>query len=44
MGINVFDYDNDGKMDLFITDMHSDMSQDVGPEREKLKIAHPMAR
>jgi enediyne biosynthesis protein E4 len=37
MGIKFFDYDNDGLMDLFITDMHSDMSEDVGPEREKLK-------
>lgn len=37
MGIKVFDFDNDGAMDLYITDMHSDMSEDVGPEREKLK-------
>ncbi len=37
MGIKFFDYDNDGLMDLFITDMHSDMSEEVGPEREKLK-------
>jgi enediyne biosynthesis protein E4 len=37
MGIKFFDYDNDGKMDLVITDMHSDMSEDVSPEREKLK-------
>ena len=37
MGIKFFDYDNDGRPDLFITDMHSDMSEDVGPEREKLK-------
>jgi enediyne biosynthesis protein E4 len=26
MGIRFFDYNNDGLMDLFITDMHSDMS------------------
>ena len=26
MGIKFFDYNNDGLMDLFITDMHSDMS------------------
>ena len=25
MGIKFFDYDNDGRMDLFVTDMHSDM-------------------
>ncbi len=37
MGIKFFDYDNDGRPDLFVTDMHSDMSQTVGPEREKLK-------
>jgi hypothetical protein len=27
MGIKSFDYNQDGRMDLFITDMHSDMSQ-----------------
>lgn len=37
MSVKVFDYDNDGKMDIYITDMHSDMSEDVGPAREKLK-------
>jgi hypothetical protein len=37
MGIKFFDYDNDGRPDLFITDMHSDMSIEVGPDREKLK-------
>ena len=37
MGIKFFDYDNDGRPDLFVTDMHSDMSEEVGPEREKLK-------
>jgi enediyne biosynthesis protein E4 len=37
MGIKFFDYDNDGRMDLFIADMHSDMSQEPGPENEKLK-------
>jgi hypothetical protein len=37
MGIKVFDYNNDGLMDIFITDMHSDMSETIGPEREKLK-------
>jgi enediyne biosynthesis protein E4 len=37
MGIKFFDYDNDGRPDLFITDMHSDMSVEVGPDREKVK-------
>lgn len=37
MGIKVFDYNNDGRQDIYITDMHSDMSENVEPEREKLK-------
>ena len=37
MGIKVFDYNNDGRLDLFITDMHSDMSDPTGPERDHLK-------
>jgi hypothetical protein len=37
MGIKVFDFDNDGKLDIFITDMHSDMSDMVEPEHEKMK-------
>ncbi len=37
MGIKFFDYDNDGRMDLFVTDMHSDMHTEVGPEDEKKK-------
>jgi len=37
MGIKFFDYDNDGRVDLLVTDMHSDMSQEPGPENEKLK-------
>jgi hypothetical protein len=37
MGIKFFDYDNDGRPDLFIADMHSDMSDEPGPENEKLK-------
>jgi len=37
MGIKFFDYDNDARLDLIITDMHSDMSENIGPEREKLK-------
>jgi hypothetical protein len=37
MGVKYFDFDNDGGFDLIVTDMHSDMSQDVGPDREKEK-------
>jgi hypothetical protein len=37
MGVKFFDYDNKGRPDLLITDMHSDMSQEVGPDKEKLK-------
>ena len=40
MGVKFFDYNNDGLLDLFLTDMHSDMSDHLGylaSEREKLK-------
>jgi enediyne biosynthesis protein E4 len=37
MGVKFFDFDNDGRMDLLLTDMHSDMSAAVGPELEKQK-------
>jgi enediyne biosynthesis protein E4 len=37
MGIKFFDYDNDGRTDLIITDMHSDMSQEPGTDSEKQK-------
>lgn len=37
MGVKFFDFDNDGQMDLLLTDMHSDMSEEIGPEREKSK-------
>lgn len=37
MGAKSFDHNNDGYMDLYITDMHSDMSTDVGPTEEKEK-------
>ncbi len=29
MGVKFFDFNNDGLMDLYVTDMHSDMSQDL---------------
>lgn len=38
MGVKAFDYDNDGRMDLFVTDMHSDMVGDIPPQDEKLKF------
>ena len=41
MGIKFFDYDNDGRMDLFVTDMHSDMWSDAAPEDEKKKATNP---
>ena len=37
MGIKFFDFDNDGRLDLLLTDMHSDMWEEVGPWEEKLK-------
>jgi enediyne biosynthesis protein E4 len=38
MGIKFFDYDNDERMDLYVTDMHSDMMvEDLSPFREKEK-------
>jgi hypothetical protein len=37
MGVKVFDFNNDGRLDIFVTDMHSDMSEEIGPSREKLK-------
>ncbi len=37
MGAEFLDYNNDGLFDLALSDMHSDMSENIGPEREKLK-------
>ena len=37
MGIKVFDFDNDGRLDIFITDMHSDMSDTAGPDLDNAK-------
>lgn len=41
MGIKSFDYDNDGRLDLLLTDMHSDMTAEVGPDHEHLKPEVP---
>ena len=37
MGLAVLDFNNDGRLDIYVTDMHSDMSQEVGPADEKRK-------
>jgi hypothetical protein len=37
MGIKSFDVNNDGRLDIFITDMHSDMSAMTAPELDSLK-------
>ena len=37
MGIKVFDFNNDGRLDVFVTDMHSDMSEMTGPELDGMK-------
>ncbi|HEY7290985.1 MAG TPA: CRTAC1 family protein [Vicinamibacterales bacterium] len=37
MGIKFFDFDNDGRADLLVTDMHSDMLDNMTPAREKEK-------
>ena len=37
MGVKVFDFENDGRQDIYVTDMHSDMSENVPPQKEKLK-------
>jgi hypothetical protein len=38
MGGKAFDYDNDGDQDLLVTDMHSDMLEEVPPEQERTKL------
>jgi len=43
MGVKFFDYDNDGRLDLFVTDMHSDMWADAAPEDENKKAPTPPA-
>lgn len=38
MGIQIFDFDNDGRLDLYLTDMHTDMVRHFPPEEEKGKL------
>ncbi len=38
MGIKVFDYNRDGQLDLYVTDMHTDMVHDLSPDEEKSKM------
>jgi enediyne biosynthesis protein E4 len=40
MGVKFFDFDNDGRMDLYVTDMHSDMMQEQDPAHEQDKITN----
>ena len=44
MGIKFFDYDNDGRLDLLVTDMHSDMWADAAPQDEKKRLRSLSAR
>ena len=37
MGAQVLDWNRDGRLDLFVTDMHSDMSEKIGLDKELLK-------
>ena len=37
MGIKVFDFDNDGLMDAYVVDMHSDMWEFTPPDRDDQK-------
>ncbi|WP_182870119.1 FG-GAP-like repeat-containing protein [Rhodopirellula sp. JC639] len=38
MGVKVFDFNRDSRLDLYVTDMHTDMVHDVEPENEKQKM------
>lgn len=38
MGVRIFDFDNDGDMDILVTDMHTDMVDNLEPDNEKSKM------
>ena len=38
MGVKFFDWNEDGRLDLYVTDMHSDMPQELLPHQEKQKL------
>jgi len=42
MGIKSFDFDNDGDMDLFLTDMHTDMVDDFVQQAQRFWYAEKM--
>src|SRR5262249_3960847 len=44
MGAKVFDFNNDGKLDLFLVDMHSDMWMGLDSEHRSERIARPGQR
>jgi len=39
MGVKIFDVDGDARQDVLVTDMHSDMSVQVDPDKEQQKAA-----
>jgi enediyne biosynthesis protein E4 len=44
MGIKFFDHNNDGLMDLYLTDMHSDMTKGQGVEALNLPLSSEKAK
>lgn len=42
MGVHAFDWDQNGHFDIYITDMHSDMSKDIEPVLEQEKQVSDM--
>ncbi|GAG11941.1 unnamed protein product, partial [marine sediment metagenome] len=44
MGVKAFDYNNDGLMDIYVTDMHTDMRRILGTDEEKAKMDSHMMK